>query len=476
VPGADALLEKLTGGRAARILLRGGYVLTMDMQLGDFVGDVLLAGDTIEAVGPDLAAAAGDGAVVIDAAEKIVLPGFVDSHVHAWEGAIRGIAPNADFVEYMATTHGGVAKHMTPEDIAVGQRITVAQALNCGVTTIIDNSHNSRTAEHSDAAIEALRETGIRAVHAVGSPIAGAAGTQLPGDLLRLREEYFSSSAQLLTLRMFDMAPSVESWRFAAENGFDVVAEMGVWIPELDALLATGMMREGHTYNHCSGLTDEQWRRIAASGAAVNMVPRSDSQFGLGGFVPILQANRLRLQEGISCDNELSYGYDIFAEMRTLLTVQRGLAFTAQANGESDVPPLYGPRDALRAATVGGALNAGLAGDVGSLSPGRKADVIVLDLDQVPTKPFGSLAGTAVSYSSAANVESVFVGGAVKKWKGTLVDLDYAAAVAAAELSRESLIGRLGLSLDEIRFDRRESLEPDAGDERVQEMVRSSGL
>ncbi|HZP29491.1 MAG TPA: amidohydrolase family protein, partial [Acidimicrobiia bacterium] len=273
-----------------RTLLRGGYVLTMDPELGDFVGDVLLAGDRIEAVGPELET--GDGAAVVDATGRIVLPGFVDSHVHAWEGAIRGIAPNADFVEYMAYTHGGAAKYMTPDDVATGQRVTVAQALNCGVTTIVDNSHNSRTPEHSDAAVDALRATGIRAVHAVGSPIAGSAGTHLPGDLLRLRDEYFGSSDQLLTLRMFDMAPSPESWRFAAEHGFDVVAEMGTWIPDLDGLLATGLMGEGHTYNHCSGLSDEQWRRIAASGAAVNMVPRSDSQFGLGGFVPILQANR----------------------------------------------------------------------------------------------------------------------------------------------------------------------------------------
>ena len=90
-------------------------------------------------------------------------------------------------------------------------------------------------------------------------------------------------------------------------------------------------MHEGHTYNHCSGLTDEQWKRIADSGAAVNMVPRSDSQFGLGAFIPILQANRFGLHEGISCDNELSYGYDIFTEMRTLVTIQRGLERAAVA-------------------------------------------------------------------------------------------------------------------------------------------------
>jgi cytosine/adenosine deaminase-related metal-dependent hydrolase len=412
---------------------------------------------------------------MLDVAGSVVLPGFIDSHVHAWEGAIRGIAPAAEFGNYMAITHGGVAKHMSPEDIAVGQRVTVAQALNGGVTTIVDNSHNSRTPEHSDAAIEALRGMGIRAVHAVGSPTAGTDGTHLPQDLLRLRDEYFRSRDQLLTLRMFDMTPSIESWAFAAAHELDVVAEMGMWIPDLDALLASGLMRPGHTYNHCSGLTDEQWRRIAGSGAAVNMVPRSDSQFGLGAFIPILEANRLGLQEGISCDNELSYGYDIFSEMRTLVTVQRGLSFGAEFDGEQDVPARYGPRDALRAATVGGSLNAGLADTIGSITPGKKADIVVLDLNRLPTRPFGSLAGTVVNFAGIGNVDTVLVNGIAKKWRGRLVDVDYAALVGEAEHSRESLLNHLGVSLEDIRFDRGTDLELDAADDKIAAVVQSSG-
>jgi cytosine/adenosine deaminase-related metal-dependent hydrolase len=446
----------------------------MDADRGDLVGDVLVDGDRIEAVDVDLSAAAGH-ALVIDVTGRIVVPGFVDSHVHAWEGAIRGIAPAADFGNYMAITHGGVAKFMTPEDIAVGQRVTVAQALNGGVTTIVDNSHNSRTPEHSEAAIDALRGTGIRAVHAVGSPSAGDAGTHLPGDLLRLRDRHFGSTDQLLTLRMFDMTPNPDSWTFAADHELDVVAEMGMWIPDLDALLATGLMHDGHTYNHCSGLTDEQWKRIADSGAAVNMVPRSDSQFGLGAFIPILQANRLGLQEGISCDNELSYGYDIFTEMRTLVTIQRGLSFGAEFSGEENVPDRYGPRDALRAATTGGARNAGLADRIGSLTPGKKADLVVLDLDRIPTRPFGSLAGTVVNFAGIDNVDVVLVDGIVRKWGGRLLGLDYDKLVAEAEASRESLLEQLGVSLEDVRFDRNIDLEPDIADDKVVEVAKSSG-
>jgi cytosine/adenosine deaminase-related metal-dependent hydrolase len=457
------------------LLLRGGYVLTMDPAVGDFVGDVLIGHDVVEAVGPGVAADVGEDALLLDLAGQIVLPGLVDSHVHAWEGAIRGIAPDADFGNYMAITHGGIARYMSPEDVAAGQRVTVAQALYGGVTTIVDNSHNSRSAAHSDAAIGALRGAGIRAVHAVGSPAAGAAGQQLPGDLVRLREDYFSSADQLLTLRMFDMTPSVESWTYARDHAFDVVAEMGMWVSDLDVLLASGLAGPGHTYNHCAGLSDAQWRQIADSGAAVNMVPRSDSQFGLGSFIPILQANRLGLQEGISCDNELSYGYDMFTEMRTLVIVQRGLSFGAEFGGEAEVPARYGPRDALRAATVGGALNAGLPDRIGSLTPGKKADILVIDLNTVPTRPFGSLAGTVVNFASVANVDLVFVDGIVRKCRGALVGTHIDTVVADAERSREALLNQFGVSLEDIRFDRGLDLEPDSADEKVAAVAKSSG-
>jgi cytosine/adenosine deaminase-related metal-dependent hydrolase len=474
---SDRILQALTQSQSdpqRAVLITGGYVVSMDPSVGDAQADVLIRGSRIEQVGPGLAAQAGDSAVIVDAAGCVVLPGLIDSHVHAWEGQLRGSDPAADFGAYMSITHGGVAEHMTPADIAIGQRITAAQAVNGGVTTIVDNSHNSRTPEHSDAAIEALRQAGIRAVHAVGSPVAGTAGTHLPADLLRLRDQYFTSADQLLTLRMFDITPSPDSWRFASQNGIDVVAEMGMWVPDLDTLLATKLMGPGHTYNHCSGLTGDQWDRIADSGAAVNMVPRSDSHFGLGAFIPVLEALRRNLQIGLSCDNEISYGYDIFTEMRVLLTVQRGLSFQAEWAGEADVPGRFGPLDVLRAATTGGALNAGLTSVVGSITPGKKADVLVLDLNHVHTRPFGSWVGTVVNYANVANVRDVFIDGIPRKWAGQLVGVDYDALVTEAETSRERLWGALGATLDDIRSGRGPLVGSRSTDDKVSAIVTSS--
>ena len=259
------------GDADRRMLLTGATIVTMG-PAGVVRGDILLRSSTIEAIGPGLADQVGEEAIVIDASGTIIVPGLIDSHLHAWEGQLRGVAPDADFGEYMSITHGGLALHYRPEDLAIAERLSAAQAINAGTTTFIDNSHNSRSRGHSDAAIEALLSTGIRAVYAAGSAQVGDHEAQLPTDLLRLREEYFSSGQDLVTLRMFDVMPSIEQWRFADEHGFDLCAEMGFWVPDVEKLGESGLMRPGHTYNHCSGFSDAMWGAIADSGAAVNLV------------------------------------------------------------------------------------------------------------------------------------------------------------------------------------------------------------
>lgn len=433
-----------------RILLTDATIITMGPQ-GVIRGDLLVNGSTIEAIGPGLAKQVGADAIIVDARDTIIVPGLIDSHLHAWEGQLRGIAPDVDFGEYMSITHGGLALHYRPEDIAIAERISAAQAINAGTTTFIDNSHNSRTREHSDAAIEALLGTGIRAVYAAGSAQVGEHDHQLPDDLLRLRNEYFSGGQDLVTLRMFDVMPSIERWTFAAEHDFDLCAEMGSWVPDVEQLGRTGLMRPGHTYNHCSGFSDEMWKAIADSGAAVNLVPRSDSQYGLGGFTPVLEANRHGIQEGISSDNELSYGHDLFTEMRTLLTVQRGLSFAAEYAGDADVPRRYGVEDVLRAATVGGAINAGRQDEIGTIEVGRKADLVLIALDEVTTRLCGSDIATVVNYGGVAAVDTVFIDGKVRKWGGELVGVDYDRLARDGEASRAHLVERYGVTMEDVR-------------------------
>lgn len=467
-------LTRLHDDPARRILFTKAQIVT-GRGTEIVSGDLLVVGDSIEAIGPNLVSAVAGNATLVDASQTVIIPGLIDSHVHAWEGQLRGVAPTADFGNYMAITHDGIAKAYRPEDIAIAEKLAAAQSINAGTTTIVDNSHNSRSRDHSNAAIEALLGTGIRAVYAAGSAQAGEHDGHLPGDLIRLRDEYFSGQDRV-TLRMFDIQPSIATWTFAADNGFDICAEMGMWIPDLEGLVASGLMGPGHTYNHCAGISDDVWKAIADSGAAVNLVPRSDSQYGLGAFVPVLEAIKHGIQVGISSDNETGYGHDLFTEMRTLLTVQRGLSFAQEFSGATDFPDRWDPIDVLRAATVGGALNAGQPDRIGSIEVGKKADLTLISLEDVNTRLWGNTIGTVVNFAGIGNVDAVFIDGRAKKWGGRLVDVDYEALAREGEASRQYLLEQFGSSIADVRqAGLTNEIDQDAVGDAVGSIVSKSG-
>jgi cytosine/adenosine deaminase-related metal-dependent hydrolase len=325
--------------------------------------------------------------------------------------------------------------------------VTALRALEQGVTTIIDNCHNARSPEHSDAAVEALQGTGVRAVHAVGVGF-GQAGDHVHADLLRLRDRLGSDPR--VSLRLMEVAPTLEGWRFAQEHGFGAVAEFGFWVENIDELLSSGLAGPHVVLDHCVGLSEEQWKAVAACGAAVALVPRSDPHYGLAPVTPVLATNRHGIQEAISSDNEFEYGLDLFSEMRMLMAVQRAGAFAAAQAEAADAPAPYGVRDALRAATVGGALAAGLPDEIGVLVAGAKADLTMLSLERL--RPITSHLGAAVAYASVADVDTVVVDGILRKSGGELVGVDRAALVRDAEASRDRLLGQMGTSADALRF------------------------
>ena len=442
--GEPAVGDGWVQGRT--VVLAGASVITMGPG-GDLVGDVVVRDGRILAVGVEAGAGAPADALRVDASGAVVIPGMVDGHVHAWEGALRGVSPDSGFYDYMTLTHGMLGPLMTPDDIAIGQRVTALRALEQGVTTIVDNCHNGRTPEHSDAAVEALQRAGIRAVHATGVGF-GQPGDHVHENLLRLRDRFGSDPR--ITLRLMEVSPTLDGWQFAKDHGFGAVAEFGFWVQNIDELLASGLLGPHIVLDHCVGLSDEQWKALAACGAAVALVPRSDPHYGLSTVTPVAATNRHGIQEAISSDNEFEYGLDLFTEMRTLLSVQRGAAFAAAAAGDGGAPAPYGVRDALRAATIGGALAAGLEDQIGTIVPGARADLTVLSLDRL--RPVASHIGAAVAYASVADVDTVVVDGILRKSGGELVGVDRAALVRDAEASRDRLLGLIGTSAEELRF------------------------
>ncbi len=427
-----------------RVLLQGAMVIPGPADQEPFRGDVLVVGARIAEVVPGGGLEVQD-AVVVDASDHLLVPGFVDSHLHAWEGQLRGSAPDADFAGYLELAHMSLATFFTPHDMYVGNLVTSLACLNAGVTTIVDNSHNSRSADHSSAAVEALLDAGIRASYAAAAPRFGRWQEQWPHDLDRLQQEYFSSP-DLVTLRMMDTTADAESWRFAHDRGLWVSSEVGRgWVDGIVELHALGLVTETHTFNHCLGLSDEEWQIIADTGVTVNVCPRSDTLFGLGPSFPAVDdALAVGVRPGLSMDNELSFGVDMFREMSALVHLQRGRVHQRRNAGEEDVPEPISAADALEFATLRGAHNAGLPGRVGSIEVGKDADLLLIDATAPNTMPATDPVATVVSFAHPGNVSAVFVAGRVRKWDGRLVDVDAAAVRELAEQSRDALLARAG--------------------------------
>jgi 5-methylthioadenosine/S-adenosylhomocysteine deaminase len=432
-----------------RILLKGGTIVSVDPSVGNFVrGDLLIEGKKIAAIAPEINAA---GAQVIDAQDSIIVPGFVDCHRHSWEAQLRRINPNSPtLADYMNATHLSFAKYYRPLDHYVAHYLTAVGCIDSGVTCVIDNSHNSRSAAHSDAAVEGLIDSGVRAVHASGAPAAGEWDRQWPQDLDRLQKKYFSSADQLVTLRMFS-GPSRDNWLLARKLGLRITTEFQG--PQqaalLDPLAQEKLVGPDNTFNHCGALPERTWQIFVDTGANLNVCPRSDAQYALGEGICALQtAWDHGIKPGFSVDNETSYSTDMFMEMRVALYIQRAVAQNRKFKGDANPPKPLMTQDVLYCATMGGARCAGLEDKIGSLTPGKEADILVIRTDDINLYPSNNAIGTVVQAAERSNIDTVIIGGRVRKAGGKVVGLDMRRLKIMVEESRNHLFTAAGYKPD----------------------------
>ncbi|HXJ02508.1 MAG TPA: amidohydrolase family protein [Micropepsaceae bacterium] len=449
IPGAYAAdaVQRFDPPRALdprqRLLLKGGAIISMDPKIGDLAkADVLIEGKTIAAVSPNLSAA---GATVIDASNMILIPGLIDCHRHSWEGQLRRINPNAPtLADYSNATHLSFATHYRPQDMYVGGMITALGCIDAGITCVIDNSHNARSAAHSDAAVEALLDSGMRAVHASGAPQAGEWDHQWPHDLARLQKKYFSSADQLVTLRMFS-PPNRENWTYARSLGLRITTEFQgpQAAAQLGPLWQDRLVGPDNTFNHCGALPEKTWEILRDSGATVDVCPRSDAQYALGEGISAYQhALDHGIKPGFSIDNETSYSADMFAEMRVAFYMQRALAQNRKFAGEQKVTAPVNVRDVLECATVNGANCAGLGNKSGSISPGKEADIVMIRADDINLYPSNNALGTVVQAADRSNIDTVIIGGRIRKQAGKIVGLDMNRLKRMVEESRAYLFAK----------------------------------
>ncbi|WP_327328109.1 amidohydrolase family protein [Streptomyces sp. NBC_01210] len=436
-----------------RILFSGATIVTMNRDLGVIdCGDLLVEGDTITAVGPDLSA--GD-AVVVDATGTIITPGFVDTHRHAWEAQLRRIMPDVDDLGgYVMATLAGYATVYRPEDMYIGTKLAALTAIDSGITTMLDFSHNSRTREHSDAAIQALLDAGIRGVHASMGPHFGDWDRQWPGDLTRLKDQYFSSDDQLLTLRLAALAtdeiggPTLAYGRQLAR----VAQDLGIRV-SVDAVFGRssseavrrwakdGILGPDVTLIHATGLTAEAWKAMGESGTTVALAPTSDAQIGLETAIPAVdEALSVGIRPGLSIDVEVALASDMFTQMRALHAIQRMRAVNAVYGTDRRQPSRITTYDVLDFATLQGACTNGLGGVTGSLTPGKKADLLVIQSEDINNMPLNDPIGTIVLGSDARNISAVLVNGEPRKWNGQVLDVDLPALRSEVHASREYVL------------------------------------
>lgn len=449
--------EKRESGASVPVLLRGATVITMDPRIGDFSpGDVLIHGEQISAVGPDLLGAAGSDAVVVDMAGMIIMPGLIDNHRHCWQNAFRRLIADADLDAYVATTHGGMAMHYRPDDMHIGVLVTTLGAIDQGVTTIVDFSHNSRSGAHSDAVFEAYRDSGIRAVHASAAPNAGPWDEQWPADISRLRERHCAGTDSRHSIRMgLDIRrvkPVRELLATARAEGigitFDGVLGAGA-APEIESLAREGLLGPDVTLIHCTDLADDVWKMLADSGTHVTLATTSDEQIGIATALPPIQtALDHGIRPSLSVDVEISLAGDMFTQMRTTLTTQRMGAAFRRYHGDADSPPMLTNRDVLEFATVQGAQDNGLGAVTGSLTPGLAADIVVLRAEDITNMPLNNAIGTIVQGVDTSHVDTVFIGGRLRKWRRELVGVDIDDVRQRIRSSRDALANRTGWKVD----------------------------
>ncbi len=476
-----------SGRRGRRYIIRGGSVMSMDPKVGDFAqADVLVEGKKILAVGKNLQAG---GAGEIDARGKIVMPGFIDTHHHQFETALRSFlangilindgsgSPSADrtYFEFILLTFAPLYR---PEDVYISELFGGLAQLDDGVTTVHDVSQIHHSPEHSDAAIKALFDTGRRAAfgffESAGANILGTnPGNKYPTDAPRIKSQWFSSSDQLVHMIMggevyLGDATTNQSWTIGRQLDLQIAAHIlsPFGIRPIFDKLAAGTGGNGHIgigpdnlFIHMTGMADAAWQKVKDVGAQVSIAFPIEMNMRHG-IPPILKLQSLAMEPSLSSDVEVTMTPDFFTQMRSAMTMQRMVVnqmileqgdFTPPNQWPMPVagtPALLNVRDVLRFATINGAKHLRLDGKTGSLTPGKEADIIILDATAINVAPLNNVPGAVVSLMDRTNVETVIVAGKVRKWKGQLVDVDLPRLRRQLEASRDHLFAAAGIAQD----------------------------
>ncbi len=446
-----------------KTLVKGGSIITMDPEVADLAcGDLLIEDDRIAAIAPSLPVP--DGAEVIDAADMIVMPGLINAHVHTWQSALRGIAADWTVARYMQAMHRGLATLFRADDIRIANLMGGLNQIHCGSTTLVDWCHNNPTPEHTDAAIDGLAESGIRAVFLHGSPKPNPKPGQkhfseipMPrSEVARLRGGRFAADDGLITFGLAILGPyysvydvTCEDLRLARE--FDLLASMhvggGVPIAEkgFERLARDGLIGDKFNVVHGNDLAPEVIRQITDRGGMFTVTAEIELQMGYGD--PLTgRLHALGSPMSIGSDVEPAARGDMFSAMRVTLQHERNrrtMEILAETGSRPEAIPIT-CRQALEWTTINAARMAGLERRIGSLKPGKQADIVLMRADDLNMFPVRDPVASVVMQGGVTNVDTVLIAGKVVKRGGRLAYAGLAERKSALARSGERILADFG--------------------------------
>ncbi|KAH9860731.1 hypothetical protein J1614_012063 [Plenodomus biglobosus] len=428
---------------SGKYLITGGLVVTLDDSLGDFEnGAILIEDGVIKAVGraEDIAA---DGAEVIDATEGVVIPGMVDTHRHLSMSLMRGISIDRNVWGFVMDAFQRFFPSIDVEDMRMATLIGGLEAIESGTTTIMNPSDSGNSPEHAEAELQGLRESGIRGFHCYGmggapygDATAGKAGwdARMQHAKKLIQEDSPNELARVgLHLSMSSTVPF--SWlkeeiKFGHDNGLFTVSHSSTicgtdFTRDLEIRKDMECMLPGHLYIHCPNILDHEMASIAETGGKVALVPDSNVQLGMG-YPPLRKAIAHGLKPALSTDSSCTAPPDMMSAMRSQLATQRGLDHHAvHLTKQPSIDMGFVVRDALIWGTRNGAEALGLSDKIGTLTPGKRADITVITNKRRLSASANPL-GTAVMHASPADVDLVMIDGKIRKRDGQLVGIDVA--------------------------------------------------
>jgi len=425
-----------------RLLIRDATVITMDPRLGDLrPGSILIEDERVVAVADRIDAV---DAEIVDGRSFIVIPGLVNAHMHTWQTGLRAVSSNWTLLEYFRWMHAGLATQFLPEDIRIATLVGALNQLNCGTTTLVDWCHNNPTPQHTDAAVEGLRQSGIRAAFFHGSPKPDPKPgerhfSEVPhprGEVERLLRGPFAKKDQLLTLGLAILGPhystlevSRHDFRLAREMGLIASMHQGGGPPKTpegwDVLEAEGLVGDFVNIVHGNDLPDDRLARFVGHGVTFSVTPENEMAQGHGH--PIIgRLRKLGVAPSLGIDLESVVSGDMLTVARIALAHQRALdnaAFRALTGTipETTTIPV---RDALSWITLEGARMLRMQDRMGTITPGKLADLVLIRADALNVWPVHDPVATVVMQASLTNIDSVMVAGVWRKRDGKLLFAD----------------------------------------------------